>query len=233
MSGKRRATRCSVEGCEAGGYITRGLCKMHYARLRTTGEVGTAEKKHAVSWAGQICTVDDCDNPVKSKGYCLAHYKRARRWGDPKIKRNLPIEDRFAKRVQVGDFPEGRPGLGPCELWAGRRMVNGYGVLSTARGTGVLAHRWAYEQFVGPIPEGLVIDHLCRVRHCVNPDHLEAVTNEENLRRGAGYGLRNGMRSTCINGHEYTPENTYTHPTKGSVTCRECARIRDRKRKSA
>ena len=106
----------------------------------------------------------------------------------------------------------------------GARMVSGYGVLSLGRGVTMLAHRWSYEHFVGPIPDGLVIDHLCRVRHCVNPDHLEPVTNEENLRRGAGYGLRNGMRSACINGHEYTPENTYTHPTKGSVTCRECAR---------
>lgn len=229
----RKATVCSVEGCDAGGYMTRGLCKMHYARLRRHGDPGTAGKQHAVSWEGVACQVDGCDRRVTARGYCLAHYKRSRRWGDPKVRRVAPIEERFAARVTVGDFPDGRPGLGPCEVWTGNRMVNGYGVLSLARGVTVLAHRWAYEHFVGPIPEGLVIDHLCRVRHCVNPDHLEAVTNEENLRRGAGYGLRNGMRSACINGHEYTPENTYTHPTKGSVRCRECARAHDRKRKSA
>lgn len=72
----------------------------------------------------------------------------------------------------------------------------------------------------------MVIDHLCRVRLCVNPSHLEAVTNLENLRRGAGYGLQNGMRSKCINGHRYTPKNTYTAPD-GGIRCRACARNRD------
>jgi len=93
----------------------------------------------------------------------------------------------------------------------------------------VLAHRYAYESVKGQIPHGLVIDHLCRNRLCVNPNHLEPVTNLENLQRGLGYALQNGMRTACIHGHEYTHQNTYVSP-RGDTRCRECARIRDSKR---
>lgn len=114
-----------------------------------------------------------------------------------------------------------------CWPWLAAKTSTGYGNYGKAKGVNVLAHRHAYELTRGPIPEGLVIDHLCRTRICCNPAHMEVVTNEENLRRGAGYGLANGMRDTCINGHPYTPENTYQPPV-GARRCRECARIRDR-----
>lgn len=137
--------------------------------------------------------------------------------------------DRFwAKVNKSGPTPPGRPGLGRCWQWLAGRTKQGYGGFHPSKGLMTLAHRWAYESEVGPIPTGLVIDHLCRNRRCVNPSHLEAVTNEENLRRGRGYALRNGMRSECRNGHAYTPENTYYEPG-GGVRCRECARTRDRK----
>ncbi len=80
--------------------------------------------------------------------------------------------------------------------------------------------------FKGPIPEGLELDHLCRVRHCVNPDHLEAVTHRENIRRGLG-----GPRSHCINGHEFTPENTSLK--RGWQACRACSREKMRVRAAA
>lgn len=79
-----------------------------------------------------------------------------------------------------------------------------------------------YEAFVGPIPDGLQIDHLCRVRHCVNPAHLEPVTIAENVRRGAA------AQTHCKYGHEYTPENTVIH--HGGRECRTCNRIRSRRR---
>lgn len=107
------------------------------------------------------------------------------------------------------DRPDG------CWLWTGNLQANGYSSFYV-NGRTVRAHRWAYEHFVGPISEGLQIDHLCRVRRCVNPTHLEPVTARENTRRA--------MRSRCVNGHPFTDENTYMHG--GKRYCRTCRRNR-------
>jgi hypothetical protein len=81
----------------------------------------------------------------------------------------------------------------------------------------------AYEWLVGPIPDGFQIDHLCRVRNCVAPDHLEAVTQQENLRRGEA-GANNKIKTHCPHGHEYTPENTLVNRS-GSRVCVICKRV--------
>lgn len=88
------------------------------------------------------------------------------------------------------------------------------------------AHRMAYELTRGPILEGLVIDHLCRNKACVNPAHLEAVSQRVNVRRGLL-----GSRTACINGHEYTPENTFIE-RNGKRRCRTCQRATDRRRRA-
>lgn len=103
-----------------------------------------------------------------------------------------------------------------CWEWQGYRYGNGYAAMSW-QGTQQLLHRLAYEYFVGAIPPGMQLDHLCRIRHCVNPEHLEPITSRENTRRA--------MRTHCVNGHEFTPENTYT-PADGKRYCRECRRRR-------
>lgn len=119
-------------------------------------------------------------------------------------------------------------GEGGCWLWTQKLAPSGYGQFGVGRraiGTygKKRAHRWAYEHLVGPIPEGLVLDHLCRVRHCVNPDHMEPVTSRENTLRGETRPAINAARTHCTNGHEFTPENTGT-THRGGRRCRACAR---------
>jgi len=109
-----------------------------------------------------------------------------------------------------------RPNESGCWVWTAATNGRGYGVIGV-NGRQTYAHRLSYEIHVGPIPEGLAIDHLCRNRGCVNADHLEAVTTAENNRRMAA------VKSHCPRGHEYTPANTYVR----GVTrfCRECNRL--------
>ena len=126
--------------------------------------------------------------------------------------------DRFWSFVQKDDAG--------CWLWTGGSFSsNGYGRFWYL-GTKVQAHRWSYEQFVGPIPDGLEVDHLCRVRHCVNPKHLEPVTKEENMRRSPDHASAvNARRTHCVQGHEFTPENTW-RAGRGDRLCRTCRRER-------
>ncbi|WP_353956327.1 HNH endonuclease signature motif containing protein [Cutibacterium avidum] len=218
---KRKVTSCSVPGCESGGRFTRGLCKRHYARLLRHGDTGSAEMQHASPITNETCSVDGCGNRVRSKGLCCAHYHRLRKYGTPTGKpRRASEEDRFLSYVDMTSH---------CWEWTGGLMSGGYGMFHLSDTTCELAHRYAYQRFVEPIPEGLVIDHLCRNRKCVNPDHLEVVTNLENLRRGIGYRLQNGMDDRCIHGHKYTVDNTYISP-KGKILCRTCQRIAQAKR---
>lgn len=116
-----------------------------------------------------------------------------------------------------------------CWHWLGTINHSGYGYISV-NGVLHMAHRVAYEQAVGPIPPGLVLDHVCHDpascvggkaclhRRCVNPDHLNLTTRGENTRRGG-----NTVKTHCKRGHEYTPENTYRHGN--ARYCRECNRV--------
>lgn len=116
-----------------------------------------------------------------------------------------------------------------CLNFAGYLNTNGYGVVTLGSSRNgqrrFLVHRLMYEWFVGPIPAGLQMDHLCRNRGCGSPAHLEAVTQRENGLRGVGACARNAVKTHCVRGHEFTPENTHIR-TNGSRFCRECDRAR-------
>lgn len=118
--------------------------------------------------------------------------------------------------MELNYIPEPNTG---CWLWLGSLDRGGYGKLAS----GAIAHRVVYEQHKGPIPEGRQLDHLCRQRSCVNPDHLEPVTRRENVIRGnVSRGADRTGKPFCKHGHALTPENTYTG--RGWDECRVCRR---------
>ena len=112
-----------------------------------------------------------------------------------------------------------------CWLWTKAVRPDGYGVFGAAPGRIVYAHRFSYELHRGPIPAGMVLDHLCRVRSCVNPAHLEAVTDRVNILRGVGMTAINARRTHCPQGH---PLDGVTRRYTGRQThqryCRRCNR---------
>lgn len=131
---------------------------------------------------------------------------------------------------KCGEVPAERPELGPCWLWTLRTDRNGYGYYSHRHGGTRFVHRIMYTHLKGPVPEGLVLDHLCRVPACCNPAHLEPVTQAENVRRGRGVEVARRLaasRTHCKNGHPYEGDNFQVNtrgPKKGRRRCLVCAR---------
>lgn len=114
-----------------------------------------------------------------------------------------------------------------CWEWNRGQDRGGYGQFMLTGGRIVKAHQFAYELHKGPVPIGMELDHLCRNRRCVNPEHLEAVTHQVNILRSpiALAGV-NARKTQCIRGHEFTPENTkYAY---GKRYCRKCGYIRSK-----
>lgn len=138
-----------------------------------------------------------------------------------------PVVERFAEHVALTDSG--------CIVWLAGTNAVGYGQFRLSPADGcrrVYAHRWSYEHHIGPIPDGLHLDHLCRVRHCVNPDHLEPVTLAENVLRGESGPAKNARKTHCPQGHPYSGDNLYVRPNARQRVCLQCRRTRDRVRGS-
>ena len=197
----------------------------------------------------EICSVENCHRIVKGRSLCEAHLLRLRKRGT--VDAHIPIESRSQdtqERLLAHVDKETLPG---CWLWAGSCLPDGYGSTFTgSRKDGsrrsARAHRLSYEVFVGAIPDEMHLDHTCHSRdqsclggdeclhrRCINPDHLEPVTPLLNARRSKkAESARRAMeaRTTCMRGHEYTPENTIWY--KGNRWCRPCNRFRAERKKA-
>lgn len=139
------------------------------------------------------------------------------------------LAERFWPKVDKAG--PAHPTLGtPCWIWTAARKPEGYGVIGAGvRGSGVLrAHRVAYELVFGPIPEGLTLDHRCVNPPCVNPAHMEPVTNVVNVMRGSGVGPTNAAKTECPKGHPFTEENTIREHSGRHRKCRTCRNARKR-----
>jgi hypothetical protein len=185
--------------------------------------IGFIRSMAAVSWVDGMttieidCSVDGCANPVRSRGWCKAHYDRWRRTGSSQGQgRVLSATARFWMKVD-------RAEVDGCWLWTAATW-DGYGKFF-ADGRKHPAHRFSYELAVGPVPDGLELDHLCRNRACVNPSHLEPVSKLENWARGASPGAVAARTSMCMRGHPRTPEHARLSGNRW--LCLTCRRIRD------
>jgi hypothetical protein len=155
---------------------------MHYYRWKRQGDPLVVLVVHR---PGANCSIPGCPNPHVARGWCDKHWQRWRSTGDPLRTKPGTAPERFWAKVD-------RRGDDECWPWLGAVNPNGYGAFQWDGGQ--YAHRFAYELQIGPIPEGLTLDHLCRVRHCVNGAHLEPVTGQENTLRG--YQARAEMRAS-------------------------------------
>jgi len=125
----------------------------------------------------------------------------------------------FWEKVRLGSIPVHRPDLGPCWEWTAYKQPKGYGRYKEG-----LAHKFAYDRLVGPLPPGLVSDHLCRNRACVDVSHIEPVTNGENIRRGDHQHRR---KTHCPYGHPYSGSNLRVR-SDGARRCITCQREYDK-----
>jgi hypothetical protein len=143
---------------------------------------------------------------------------------DWELRRSKP-EAREKLECRFKDKFDEEPG---CWIWTAAMSNTGYGSIGV-EGKTCHAHRIAYELWVGPIPEGAQIDHLCRERACVNPAHLEVVSAQENAKRG----LNGVLKTRCAQGHPWTEEHIYHRPGSGKKMCGTCNRERSRARHRA
>jgi hypothetical protein len=180
------------------------------------------------------CSVEDCARPHYAHGFCRRHNDRWKMYGDPlapKRPASVPGDpaERFWDKVDLGT------GVG-CWMWTPPVNDEGYGTFWSGDQRMVPAHQWAYESLIGPVPAGMVLDHLCHTlatdciggpqcqhRRCVNPAHLEPVTAGTNILRSHAPAAENRRKTHCVRGHEFTPENTYLRPS-GGRNCRTCQR---------
>ena len=177
------------------------------------------------------CDVAACTNDALSQWrgtgryYCRAHYEALRRNPDATRLGYIPKNDRERLMVKVRK-------INGHWMWIGSTDGGGrYGGFYY-QGKVRRAHRVSWEMAHGPIPEGMVLDHKCRKTLCVNPDHLQVVTQRENILIGDAPTARNAAKTHCIRGHAFTAENIIFN-RDGGRQCKACRELRNARRRAA
>lgn len=179
----------------------------------------------------KICSFPKCGKAAKAKGLCKDHHAQ--------LRKGVPLHELYLRRRPTGspprlyfyEIPCPNPSLkGNCHIHRGAPCKDGYHHVFV-NGKHLKVHRYVWEKRKGPIPPGMKIDHQCRVRACMNVDHLRVVTQRINAIENSTSPIAiNAAATHCIRGHEFTLENTYRHGNNWRK-CRSCARIRDAKRR--
>jgi hypothetical protein len=169
------------------------------------------------------CSVWGCGRSVRCKQRCRRHYDQWLR-ATPQEQRQAPtLRERILAKVVIDE--------NGCWIWQGHIGPKGYGQVRGLGGTRP-AHQSAYEQWKGPLPKGTEPDHLCKVRSCVNPDHLEAVSHHENLHRGDTLTARNAAKTHCPQRHPYAGDNLIIRICRNGTLGRVCRTCRDEKNRA-
>lgn len=225
-----------------------GLCDTHYQYLRLWGDpLGSAPKRPSAVdpfryELPSVCEVDGCGETAYGVGYCRQHYNQYRKHGSPfgpqvdrprapYPPRSATPEQRFWMKVdRNGPVSRLRPDLGECWIWIGALSDDGYGLFrASTEEKRKYAHRYAWEMSGRSLVARLTLDHLCAVRPCVRPEHLDQVTQAVNAARSQGVCASNARKTHCKRGHEFTPENTM--PGRRGRVCRACYNVwRQRRR---
>lgn len=159
-----------------------------------------------------------CDKKIMARGWCSQHYSIWNRHGDP-LWEPPSLYQRFWDKVNITD---------DCWEWTASLRGTGYGAFSVPRPQGgfthIGAHQFSYWLCVGDVPAGYELDHLCRNRKCVNPQHLEAVPHRLNMLRSTSPVADNALKTHCPQGHPYAGENLMIKHS--ARYCRTCERAR-------